>query len=94
MFGWSNDWFFGTPDTGIPLFDTAGAPVSGDLTAMMKLHDAGTEFSEELAVGPNTGPQQPSPTTGPADSDAKVREVSMSVYTSPVSKHIKVTVTH
>jgi hypothetical protein len=94
MYGWSNDWFFGTPDTGLALFATDGTPVTGDLTAMMKLFDAGTELSEEPAVGPNTGPQQPTPTTGPADTDNTVREVTPAIYATPVSQHIKVTISH
>ena len=94
MFGWSNDWFFGTPDTGIALFDASGQPASGDVTATMKLYDAGTELSEEPAVGPNTGPQQSSPTAGPPDTDTKVREVATATYATPVTKHIKVSITH
>jgi hypothetical protein len=94
MYGWSNDWFFGTPDTGITLFDAGGLPVAGDVTAMMKLFDAGTELSQEPAVGSDTGPQQASATQGPADSDPQVREVASSVYATPVSQHIRVTVSH
>jgi hypothetical protein len=94
MFGWSNDWFFGTPDTGIALFDAGGAPAAGDVTALMKLFDAGTELSQEPAVGSDTGPQQASPTQGPADSDANVREVPSTTYATPVSQHLTVTLSH
>jgi hypothetical protein len=92
MFGWSNDWFFGTPELGLPLFDDAGTPVAGDLSAMLKLYDAGTELSEEPAVGPNTGPQQAAPTDGPADSDTNVREVPGTSYATPVTQHLKLTI--
>jgi hypothetical protein len=94
MFGWSNDWFFGTPETGLALFDDAGTPVGGDLSAMLKLYDAGTEQSEEPAVGAFTGPQQASPTEGPADSDTNVREVTTAIYATPVTQHLKLTITH
>ena len=38
----SNDWFFGTDTAGIPLYNN-GQPLSGDITHLIKLWDAGTE---------------------------------------------------
>lgn len=93
MYGWSNDWVFGTPEAGLPLFDATGAPAQGNVTAQIHLYDVGTELSEEPAVGPNTGPQQPAPNTGPVDSDPKVREVTPTVYATPVTSHVSVTIT-
>jgi hypothetical protein len=91
MFGMSNDWFFGTAPEGIALFDAAGMPLTGDATAMVHLYDLGTELSEEPGVGPNIAPQQSSPNAGLQDTDKKVREVSPSAYSTPVPRHLKLT---
>jgi hypothetical protein len=91
MFGMSNDWFFGTAPEGLALFDAANQPITGDLTAMVHLYDLGTELSEEPGVGPNIAPQQPAPDTGAQDTDRKVREVSPSMYSTPVARHLKLT---
>jgi hypothetical protein len=91
MFGMSNDWFFGTPAGGLPLFGADGAPVAGDVTGMFSLFDAGTELDEELGIGPDTGPQQLMPDQGPADPIRQVREVSAAEYGLPPSAHIHVT---
>src|SRR5512141_2384084 len=32
MFGQSNDWFFAPDEKGIPLYDAAGKPISGDFS--------------------------------------------------------------
>ena len=40
MFVQSNDKFYGPADGGISLFDARGKPVSGDLTSLVRLHDA------------------------------------------------------
>jgi hypothetical protein len=90
MFGWSNDWFFGTPENGLALFEE-DQPRFGPITDELKLYDVGTELSEEPAVGPNTGPQQPAPNTGPLDTDTRVREVTPLEYPEPVSTHLAVT---
>ena len=93
MFGMSNDWFFGTPGGGIALFDSAGTPVSGDVTDQVSIYDAGTELDEELTIGPDTGPQQGTPDTGPADPVKQVREVTSDRYSRPASAHVRVTIT-
>ncbi len=90
MFGWSNDWFFGSPEAGIQLFD-GNRPLYGPITGDLRLYDLGTELSEEPAVGPNTSPQQPAPDTGIADPDSRVREVTPVEYPVPVSNHLKIT---
>jgi len=92
MYGMSNDWFFGTSSEGIALFDAMEQPVTGDVSSMLRLYDAGTEFSEELGIGPNTGPQQSAANMGLADTDNKVREVTSSVYSTPVTSHLKLTI--
>jgi hypothetical protein len=92
MFGMSNDWFFGTVPEGFDLFDAAGTPRTGDFTSELHLYDLGTELSEEPGIGPNTGPQQSAPNTGPADTNKNVREVTSSIYPTPVSSHLKLTI--
>jgi len=59
MFGQSNDLFYSN-DRPIALFDAAGKPVTGDMTAQLSLWDAGTEVNEEPGLGPNQGPRQAS----------------------------------
>jgi hypothetical protein len=59
MFGQSNDLFYAN-DRPIALFDAAGKPVQGDMTAQLSLWDAGTEVNEEPGLGPNQGPRQAS----------------------------------
>jgi hypothetical protein len=88
MFGMSNDWFF-APD-GIALF-ADGTPRTGDVTGDVALHDAGTEVDEEIAIGPDTAPQQPAPNTGAADAQVGVRVVTPDRYAVPVTSHLRVT---
>lgn len=91
MFGASNDWVFATDPAGIALFDADGMPVSGEVTAQVSLWDVGTEESEEPGVGPNTGPQQPSPDSGAPDSNSQVRLVTANDDATPVATHLRVT---
>ena len=63
MFGQSNDLFYSN-DRAIALFDAAGKPVRGDMTAQLSLWDAGTEVNEEPGLGPNQGPRQKTPDAG------------------------------
>lgn len=92
MYGMSNDWFFGTSAEGIALFDAMEQPVMGDFSSALRLYDAGTELSEELGIGPNTGPQQSGANMGLADTDMNVREVASSVYGTPATTHLKLTI--
>ena len=66
MFGQSNDLFYSN-DRPIALFDAAGKPVQGDMTAQLALWDAGTEVNEEPGLGPNQGPRQKTPEAGVAE---------------------------
>jgi hypothetical protein len=63
MFGQSNDLFYAN-ERPIALFNSAGKPVSGDLTSQLALWDAGTEVNEEPGLGPNQGPRQKDETAG------------------------------
>jgi hypothetical protein len=93
MFGASNDWFVGVSDDGVPLFDAGGKAISGDMTSSLVLWDVGTEMSEEPAVGANTGPQQPDPDAGVADTEKNVRMLDTATYGVPMSKHLMFTIT-
>jgi hypothetical protein len=93
MFGWSNDWFFATQPEGIPLFDAAGMPMTGEVTSYLGLYDAGTELDQEVAIGADTGPQQSGPNVGAIDPVAQVRLVPSSQYGIPASAHLRVTLT-
>jgi hypothetical protein len=90
MFGMSNDWFFASRPEGIAFFDR-DIPRSADVTSEVVLYDLGTEADEELAIGPNTAPQQPAPNTGRADRVTTVREVTVDRYGVPPVQHIRVT---
>jgi len=67
MFAQSNDLFLAPAPEGIALFDQAGAPISGDVTAQVSLWDAGTEVNEEPGVGNNQAPRQAGPNTGESE---------------------------
>ena len=58
-----NDYFYAN-DAGIPLFDSKGRPVGGDVTSRIVLWDAGTELNQELGVGPDQAPRQKAKNTG------------------------------
>jgi hypothetical protein len=75
MFGQSNDLFYSN-DRPIALFNAAGKPASGEMTAQLSLWDAGTEVNEEPGLGPNQGPRQVTPDAGVTESQgiAHVRD--------------------
>lgn len=88
----TNDLFF-APGAGIPLFDTAGAPMSGDVTEYVELWDAGTEANQNPGTGPDQAPRQAGPDTGEEDPDTDVRMVDDSFSYPPVEELIRVTIT-
>lgn len=90
MFGQSNDLFY-APAAGVPLFDDAGRPRTGDLTAEMVLWDAGTEVNQEPGLGPDQAPRQPSDNTGQPEGGV-VRPVRDQFTYPPVSEVIRVTI--
>ncbi len=63
MFIQSNDLYYTFPGEGLALFNN-GTAVSGDVTAQVRLYDAGTEVDEEPGVGLNQAPRQAGPDTG------------------------------
>ncbi|SDQ24063.1 spondin domain-containing protein [Flagellimonas zhangzhouensis] len=64
MLGQSNDLFFAPYENGIELYDENRVALTGDITNLVTLWDAGTEVNEEPGVGPNQAPRQPEPNTG------------------------------
>ena len=88
----SNDWFFGSPPEGIPLF-LGDFPRWEDVTPDVRLYDLGTEGDEELDVGLNVGTQQAAPNSGRADGKAFVREVTPDRYATPINQHVRLTLT-
>ncbi len=91
MFGQSNDYFYAN-DAGIPLFDSKGRPVGGDVTSRIVLWDAGTELNQELGVGPDQAPRQKAKNTGAAE-NGKVRKAKDSPFYSRTGELFRVTVT-
>lgn len=74
MFVPSNDLFFAPEGAGIALFDAAGAPRSGEVTAEVLLWDAGTEINERPGFGPHQVQFQAGADTGP-DENGTVRRI-------------------
>lgn len=62
MFVQSNDWFYALRN--IPLFDEDGEPLSGNLTHLARLYDAGTEVDQAAGYGSDQAPRQAGPNTG------------------------------
>lgn len=92
MFAESNDLFYAPYGLGIPLFSD-GKPISGDVTSMLALWDAGSEENQEPGVGP-AQPHRAKVGVGP-DENKPVRPISYvnDPYTYPMNtKVIKVTV--
>ena len=63
----SNDWLFAPDEQGIALFDADGNPLSGDLTHMIYLWNAGAEADQPHGVGPEQALRQANPATGAAE---------------------------
>ncbi|HSB71068.1 MAG TPA: spondin domain-containing protein [Candidatus Methylomirabilis sp.] len=94
MFGQSNDLFYAPGEAGIALYDSAGKPVSGDITSQIILWDAGTEVNEEPGAGPNQAPRQPAPNTGPRENGVvrPIAQVNDGFKYPGVSEVIRVTI--
>lgn len=91
MFGQSNDLFY-APDAAIELFDKDGKPLTGDISNLFKLWDAGTEVNQAPGLGADQGPRQKSPNTGAAEKGV-VRLVNDG-FTYPETKSVlRVTIT-
>ncbi len=96
MFVQSNDLFYGFGETGIALYDGNGDAVTGDVTAMVELWDAGTEVNEEPGVGPNQAPRQSGPNTGPDENGTVelIQDINDGFTYPTTNTVIKVSITH
>ncbi|MEM7531572.1 MAG: SdrD B-like domain-containing protein [Chloroflexota bacterium] len=79
----SNDIFAGPVDVGIKLFDSNGDPISGDISDLSDLWDAGTERNEALLTGPNQVIRQGDANTGPGESGVSAFVNSTRSYPTP-----------
>jgi len=95
MFGQSNDLFLAPDDRGIQLFDSKGDVMSGDITSLIYLWDAGTEVNQEPGLGPDQAPRQAAPNTGASErkSVQLVSEAKDRFKYPKVSEVLRVTVT-
>ena len=92
MFVQSNDLFIAPDDAGIALFESRTA-VTGDITDMLKLWDAGTEVNETPGEGPNQPPRQGSSDTG-TDENGTVGLVNDNFSYPEISDVIKATLSY
>lgn len=92
MFVQSNDWFYAPNGNGIALWTAGGAPISGDITTMIRLWDSGTEVDQVPGVGADQAPRQAGANTGAVDPNNTVREVN-DTRIPAVDKVIRVTIT-
>ncbi len=95
MFGQSNDLFFAPGDRGIKLFDSKGDVMSGDITSLIYLWDAGTEVNQEPGLGPDQAPRQKAPNTGASERKPVrlVNDVRDGFAYPKVSEVLRVTIT-
>ncbi len=93
MFVQSNDLFYGTGMNGMELFDSNDDPVTGDITSMVFLWDAGTEANQWPGAGPDQAPRQSGANTGMADTNDVLRMVNDGYDYPAVGDRIKVTLT-
>lgn len=96
MFVQTNDLFFAPNENGLALYDTDGNAITGNITDMIDLWDAGTEVNEEPGVGPNQAPRQTGPDTGDDENGmVQLIENLNDGFTYPmISETIKVMLTH
>ncbi|QXP59478.1 spondin domain-containing protein [Olleya sp. HaHaR_3_96] len=95
MLAATNDVLFATQDTGIELFSENGTPLSGDITSMVYLWDAGTEVNEQPAIGPNTVTNQLAADTGINETEAVqlITDVNDGYDYPNVNTVLKITIT-
>lgn len=96
MLAQSNDLYFGFKDMGLSLYDMDGMPVTGDVTSMVYLWDAGTEVNEEPGKGMYQAPRQTGPNIG-MDENGNVQKIMdvMDGFSYPeVGDMIKVMIAH
>ncbi len=92
MFVQSNDLFISPGDEGLALYNNR-MPLTGDITSMLRLWDAGTEVNEEPGVGPNQPPRQSGPNTG-MDENGLVHLVNDAFSYPMINQIVKVSLSH
>jgi hypothetical protein len=94
MFVPSNDFYYAPDENGIELYDGSGNQISGNITQMFMLWDAGTEINQEPGLGMDQPQRQSGPNTGAADPTNEVRLAPDDFNNLPaVSEVIEVTLT-
>ena len=96
MLAQTNDLFYGFPDAGLALYNDNGNPVTGDVTDMIYLWDAGTEVNEEPGSGPSQAPRQTGANTGTAENSTVklISDVNDGFVYPAVSAIINVMIAH
>ena len=92
MFVQSNDKFYAPKGGSLALFDGNGKPISGDLTASVRLFDAGTEIDQQPGAGGDQAPRQKGANQGPGQHSV-VTEAKDGFAYPAVADVIQVTVT-
>jgi len=65
MYGWSNDLFFAPANPGIQLYENDGTPITGDVSAAVKLWDNGTRVNQAPGMS----------VTHPGTSEATIKNI-------------------
>lgn len=86
----SNDWFFSADN--IELFSNGNA-LTGDITDMISLYDAGTEIDEYAGAGNYQPVRQSGANTGMDENGNAMSEVYLNANVPEISEMIKVTIT-
>lgn len=92
MFVQSNDKFYAPAGGGLALFDAGGTPVSGDVTASVRLFDAGTEVDQQPGAGPDQAPRQKGANQG-AGQDGVIAEANDGFEYSAVANVVRIEIT-
>jgi hypothetical protein len=88
MFVQSNDKFYAPAGGSLSLFNASGKPVSGDLTASVRMFDAGTEVDQQPGAGGDQAPRQKAANQG-ADQKGVVAEANDGFAYPAVAEVIK-----
>jgi hypothetical protein len=75
MYIQSNDLFYAFAPGGVPLYDSNGDPIEGDITGELNLYDAGTEVDQEPGTGLDQAPRQADADTGAEEQGGNIVEV-------------------
>ena len=97
MFIQSNDLFYTFPAEGLALYDAGGAARTGDVTAELRLYDAGTEVNQTPGTGADQAPRQAGPDAGEAEGGviARVESEDAAGFAYPDAEDVvRVTLAH